>query len=281
MILLSWFGRWCMARLGRPGLSDGRKRELWERWAAGESISEIGRAMGKPPGSVFTVLRSNGGCVPSARRRRAESLSLEEREEISRGLARGDSLRAIGSALARAASTVCREVNRNGGRARYRAAGADEHAWDRARRPKQCLLARLPRLADFVAGKLSDDWSPEQISGHLAKTYDRDSGMRVSHETIYKTLFIQSRGVLARNSQGTSAVDGRSDATSTTQRQANTDRRSKTPCRSGNARPTSRTELSPAIGREICCSDEVSPRSPPSSSVPRGSPYSCSSTRVT
>jgi IS30 family transposase len=179
-------------------LSDGRKRELWERWAAGESISEIGRAMGKPPGSVFTVLRSNGGCVPSARRRRAESLSLEEREEISRGLARGDSLRAIGSALARAASTVCREVNRNGGRARYRAAGADEHAWDRARRPKQCLLARLPRLADFVAGKLSDDWSPEQISGHLAKTYDRDSGMRVSHETIYKTLFIQSRGVLAK-----------------------------------------------------------------------------------
>ncbi len=187
-----------MAKLGRPGLSDAKKRELWDRWAGGESISEIGRAMAKPPGSVFTVLRSNGGCVPPPRHRRAGTLSLEEREEISRALACGESIRAIARALGRSASTVCREVKRNGGRDRYRATRADEDTWDRARRPKQCLLAQRPILAELVAAKLAEDWSPEQISGHLAKAYDRDSGMYVSHETIYKTLFIQSRGVLAK-----------------------------------------------------------------------------------
>ncbi|MCJ7439882.1 MAG: IS30 family transposase [Acidimicrobiia bacterium] len=187
-----------MARLGRPGMSDERKRELWDRWKEGESISEISRAMGKPAGSVFTILRSNGGVVPAPRRRREGHLSVEEREEISRGLARGESLRAIARALRRPPSTVCREVNRNRGRSRYRAADAHDRAWYRARRPKPCLLARNPILGRFVADMLAEDWSPQQISGFLAEMTEPGSEMRVSHETIYKTLFIQSRGVLAK-----------------------------------------------------------------------------------
>ena len=187
-----------MAGAGRRGLSDVQRRELWDRWGAGESISAIGRALGRPPGSVFSVLRSNGGYVPPRRCRRAGALSLEEREEISRGLARGESLRGIARRLERAPSTVSREVGRNGGRDRYRAARADAATSRRARRPKACLLAQNPALAAHVAAKLTQDWSPEQIAGHLAVTYAADSGMRVSHETIYKTLFIQSRGVLAK-----------------------------------------------------------------------------------
>lgn len=187
-----------MARLGRPGMTDDKKRELWDRWADGESISEIGRAMCKPPGSVFTVLRSNGGYVPARRCRRSGSLSLREREEISRGLAREESFRQIARALGRSASTILREVSKNGGRRHYRAARADELAWERSRRPKPCLMKQNPRLAAFVAAKLEEDWSPEQIAGHLKATYAEDSGMRVSHETIYKTLFIQARGVLQK-----------------------------------------------------------------------------------
>ena len=187
-----------MAGSGRRGLSDAQRRELWDRWGAGESISAIGRALGRPPGSVFSVLRSNGGYVPPRRCRRAGALSLEEREEISRGLARGESLRGIARRLDRAPSTVCREVGRNGGCERYRAAPADAAMSRRGRRPKACLLAQNPALAAHVAAKLAQDWSPDQIAGHLAVTYAADSGMRVSHETIYKTLFIQSRGVLAK-----------------------------------------------------------------------------------
>ncbi len=191
-----------MAGSVRRGLSDAQRRKLWDRWAAGESISGIGRALGRPPGSVFSVLRANGGYVPPRRCRRSGALSLPEREEISRGIASGESLRAIAGRLGRAPSTVCREVNRNGGPQRYRATRADAAMWRRARRPKPCLLAQNPALAAHVAAKLAQDWSPEQIAGHLAVTYGADSGMRVSHETIYKTLFIQSRGVLAKELSG-------------------------------------------------------------------------------
>ena len=185
-----------MARLGRPGMSDERKQELWDRWKAGESISHIGRAMGKPPGSVYTILRSNGGVVPRKRCRREGHLSLNERESISRGLARGDSIRQIARDLGRAPSTISREVKRNKGRRRYRAIDAHDRAWYQARRPKRCLLAKNPVLAGFVADMLAQDWSPEQISGFLAVMFPENSEMNVSHETIYKTLFIQSRGVL-------------------------------------------------------------------------------------
>ena len=188
-----------MARLGRPGgLSAAGKQELWERWRAGESISDIARALQKPPGSIHGMLEATGGISPPQRRRRRCALTPAEREEISRGLATGESLRAIAARLSRSASTVCREVNRNGGRRRYRAQKAEEQASKRSLRPKRCLLAMDKRLRDVVAEKLKEDWSPEQISGWLKRQYPLDETMRVSHETIYRTLFVQARGALKR-----------------------------------------------------------------------------------
>jgi IS30 family transposase len=174
------------------------KKELWERWRAGESISDIARALKKPPGSIHGMLKATGGISPPQRRRRRCALTLAEREEISRGLATGDSLRAIAARLGRPASTVCREVNRNGGRQDYRAAMAEGRAWQRACRPKRCLLATNDPLRDVVAKKLKEDWSPEQISGWLKRRYPDNEAMGVSHETIYRTLFVQARGALKR-----------------------------------------------------------------------------------
>ena len=191
-----------MAKMGRPGMSDEHKREVWDRWAKGQSISEIGRAVGRPPGSIFTLLRDRGGFVPPERTRRPEFLSLAEREEVSRGLAAGEPIRVIARRLGRAPSTVCREIKRNNGPTRYRAVDADDRAWRRARRPKKCLLAQRPSLARLVADKMAEDWSPQQISGYLATVFAHDPAMQVSHETIYKTLFVQSRGVLAKELQG-------------------------------------------------------------------------------
>ncbi len=180
-----------MARLGRPGgLSAAGKKELWERWRAGESISDIARALHKVPGSIHGMIEATGGISPPERRRRRGALTPAEREEISRGLATGDSLRAIAARLDRSASTVCREVNRNGGRRRYRAQEAEEQSWKRSRRSKRCLLAANERLRDMVAQKLREDWSPQQISGWIAKHYPNDEAMHISHETIYRTLFV-------------------------------------------------------------------------------------------
>ena len=188
-----------MARSGRPGgLSETRKKELWERWKAGQFISDISRALKKPPGSIHGMLRATGAITPPRRRRPCWALTLAEREEISRGLAAGDSMRAIAARLDRCASTVSREVERNGGRKDYRAAKADERAWERARRPKRCLLSVNDRLRELVAEKLKEDWSPEQISGWLKRRYPDDEAMRVSHETIYRTLFVQTRGALKK-----------------------------------------------------------------------------------
>ena len=188
-----------MARLGRPGgLSEAGKKELWERWKAGESISDISRALKKPPGSIHGMLKAQGGIAPPHRRRSQLALTPGEREEISRGLAAGESLRTIAARLGRSASTVCREVNRNGGRGGYRAAKAEERAWLRSRRPKCCLLAMNGSLRDLVAGKLGEDWSPEQISGWLKRRYPDDEAMRISHETIYRTLFVQAKGALKK-----------------------------------------------------------------------------------
>jgi len=187
-----------MGQRGRPGLSPEQKRELWSRWKAGESLSEIGRALGKQPGSIHGVVASNGGYVPAVRRRSARVLTISEREEISRGLAEGASLRRIAGRLHRAPSSISREVARHGGRHRYRAARAQERAWDRARRPKPCKLAAVPRLGELVAGKLAEEWSPEQISGWLARTYPGEQDLQVSTETIYRSLFVQARGVLRK-----------------------------------------------------------------------------------
>jgi IS30 family transposase len=187
-----------MAQQGRPGLSRAQKAELWERWKDGDSLSDIGRRFGKHAASVFSVLRSNGGIYRPPRHRSLRVLTVFEREAISRGLAAQESIRNIAAALRRAPSTVSREIARNGGPAAYRAAAADCAAWDRACRPKPCKLARNWRLRHIVAQKLSLDWSPEQISGWLKQTFPEDGSLRVSHETIYRSLFVQARGVLKK-----------------------------------------------------------------------------------
>lgn len=187
-----------MARTGRPGLSDAQKSELWRRFREGESLIGIGRALGKQAGSIHGVVSASGGIVPSTRSRAPSSLSLAEREEISRGIVSALSIRGIASRIGRSPSTVSREISRNAGRPQYRAAAADEAAWSRSRRPKLCRLATHRRLRYIVARKLQLDWSPQQISGWLAKQYPDRDDMRVSHETIYRSLFIQSRGVLKK-----------------------------------------------------------------------------------
>jgi IS30 family transposase len=187
-----------MARTGRPGLSAEQKKELWIRWKDGQSLSDIGRALGKHAGSVFGVLQAKGGIAPPLRQRSARALTLEEREEISRGLVAGLSLRRIAAQLGRSSSTVSREIGRNGGRLKYRAMAADSRSWQQACRPKSCLLATNPSLQAVVAEKLAQQWSPQQVSGWLEVEYPDDEAMRVSHETIYRSLFIQARGVLKK-----------------------------------------------------------------------------------
>ena len=176
--------------------TTAQRTELWSRWKAGQSLHEIGRAFGKSHVVIHFLLARHGGIAPTARRRSLLALTLAERENISRGIASGSSLRDIAKHLERAVSTVSREVARHGGRPQYRANEADHRAWESALRPKVCLLAIHVKLQEIVASKLILDWSPEQISGWLKNQYSNDESMRVSHETIYRSLFIQARGVL-------------------------------------------------------------------------------------
>ncbi|NGM44586.1 IS30 family transposase [Rhodobacter sp. SGA-6-6] len=187
-----------MARTGRPGMSRKQKVELWQRWKAGETLSDIGRALGKHAGSVFGVLIAKGGIAPAARLRRAGALDIAEREEIARGMAVGISFRQLARDLGRAPSTISREVARNGGRRRYRPSRAEERASRQALRPKPCRLATDPDLCAVVAERLESRWSPQQVSGWLKATYPGRSEMQLSHETIYRSLFVQARGVLKR-----------------------------------------------------------------------------------
>jgi len=182
----------------RSRLSLTQRTEIWSRWKSGQSLHEIGRAFAKPHSSIRCLLLPRGGIPPAARRRSRLALTLVEREDVSRGIASGSSIREIARHMDRAASTVSREVIRHGGRLAYRAHDADRQAWESALRPKRCLLALHRRLRDVVASKLILDWSPEQISGWLKASYPDDESMRVSHETIYRSLFIQARGVLKK-----------------------------------------------------------------------------------
>jgi IS30 family transposase len=182
----------------RYGLSAEQKADIWHRWKAGESLHEIGRAFGKDHGSILFLLLQHGGIAPAVRRRSQRTLTLAEREEISRGIASGSSIRKIATGLQRAASTVSREVARHGGRPLYRANEADQQAWKSALRPKTCLPATRVKLLTIVVSKLILDWSPEQISGWLKIRYPQNESMCVSHETIYRSLFIQARGVLKK-----------------------------------------------------------------------------------
>ncbi len=176
--------------------SEAEKTLIWDRWQAGESMRSIARCLGRQSSSVRTMIEDTGGVRPEPRRRSPRCLSLSEREEISRGVAAGESLRSIAQRLGRAPSTVCREVARNGGRHRYRALRADRAAWQRARRPKTAKLALNGELRTVVEAKLAQWWSPQQISGWLTETYPGVEEMQVSHETIYLSLFIQGRGAL-------------------------------------------------------------------------------------
>ena len=178
--------------------TEAEMAEVWERRQAGELTRLIARRLGRNGSSIRRLFEDAGGVRPLRRHRADRQLTLEEREEISRGVAGGESLRSIAFRMGRAPSTVAREVARNGGRRRYRAHRADQAAWGRARRPKACKLATNPQLRLVVEEKLEDRWSPAQISGWLTRTYPGDQEMQVSHETIYLTLFIQSRGALKR-----------------------------------------------------------------------------------
>ena len=182
----------------RLGLSAIDKRDVWSRWKAGQTLHEIGRVYGKCHNAIRAVLLPRGGIPPVARRRSRLALTFAEREDISRGMASGSSIREIAGRVHRAVSTVSREVARHGGRPGYRAYAADQQAWNAALRPKRCLLAVNSELRDMVASKLMLDWSPEQIAGWLKTRYPNNESMRVSHETIYRSLFIQARGVLKK-----------------------------------------------------------------------------------
>ena len=183
----------------RIWFTPAQKLELWERWKQGQSISAISRALERRNKSgVQQIVARHGGIVPVPRRRAVAALRVEEREEISRGIAAGLSLRSIARTLGRSPSTVCREIERNGGWRAYRAARADKLAWERALRPKRCRLACHGRLRWRVAQKLALQWSPQQIAGWLKRQYPDDPDMQISHEAIYRSLFIQSRGVLKK-----------------------------------------------------------------------------------
>ncbi|KSW24321.1 MULTISPECIES: IS30 family transposase [unclassified Pseudomonas] len=177
--------------------TESQKALMWDRWKAGDSLQQIAQLFDRNHSSIQGILAETGGIRPIARRRSRLALTLVEREEISRALAVGQSIRHIAMCLERAPSTISREINRNGGCRSYRANQADQAAWDRARRPKLCKLVQSPKLAQLVAEKLQIQWSPEQIAGWLKRTYP-DVAYQVSHETIYRSLFIQARGALRK-----------------------------------------------------------------------------------
>ncbi len=181
--------------------SDTQKLDMFIRWQQGESIHSIAQSFERGHSSVHRILSETGGIRPQPRKRSRLALTLSEREEISRGIVKGYSVREIARYLARSASTISREINRNGGYYQYRATQADKASWERAKRPKACKLSQSPTLARLVAKKLKEYWSPDQIAGWLKDTYPDDENKQVSHETIYKTLFIQARGALKKELQ--------------------------------------------------------------------------------
>jgi IS30 family transposase len=178
--------------------SESQKALMWDRWRKGDSLQQIAQLFDRNHSSIQRILAETGGIRAAQRRRSSLALSLAEREEISRAVAAGHSMRSVAASLGRAASTISREIRRNGGQARYRASQADRAAWDRAHRAKACKLVQNRTLARIVAGKLRLQWSPEQIAGWLKCTYPDNEDCQVSHETIYRSLYIQARGALKK-----------------------------------------------------------------------------------
>ncbi|WP_194713360.1 IS30 family transposase [Noviherbaspirillum soli] len=178
--------------------TESQKALMWEHWQKGDSLQQIAQLFDRKHSSIERILAETGGIRPAPRRRSRLALTLAEREEISRAIATGESIRSIAKSLGRAPSTISREIHRNGGEERYRAAQAEQAAWERARRPKTCKLVVNRALARMVAARLRLLWSPEQIAGWLKQAYPNDECFQVSHETIYRSLFIQARGALKK-----------------------------------------------------------------------------------
>jgi IS30 family transposase len=178
--------------------SESQKALMWEHWKKGDSLQQIAQLFDRNHSSVQGILAETGGIRPAQRKRSRLSLTLAEREEISRAMVAGESARSIAALLGRAPSTISREIARNGGQECYRASQAEQAAWDRTLRPKTCKLVEYRALARIVADKLRGQWSPEQIAGWLKQTYPSDESYQVSHETIYRSLYIQARGALKK-----------------------------------------------------------------------------------
>lgn len=178
--------------------TESQKAVMWEHWKRGDSLQQIAQLFDRSHSSIQRILAETGGIRPAERRRSRLALTLAEREEISRGVVLGRSIRSIATQIGRVPSTVSREIQRNGGSDFYRASLADQAAWDRACRPKVCKLVEYRAVANIVASKLQLQWSPEQISGWLKRTYPDDKSFHVSHETIYRSLYIQARGALKK-----------------------------------------------------------------------------------
>ena len=187
-----------MKQRPRIHYTESQKVLMWERWQKGESLQQIAQLFDRNHSSIQGILAETGGIRPAQRSRSRLALTLAEREEISRAVVVGHSIRSIARSLGHAPSTISREIERNGGQGCYRASQAEQAAWDRARRPKSCKLAENKTLAHIVADKLQVQWSPEQIAGWLQRTYPGDENYQVSHETIYRSLFIQARGALKK-----------------------------------------------------------------------------------
>ena len=191
-----------MKRRRRIIFTSAQRTEIWDRWQRGESMSSIGRSFDRGSSSIYPLLSRAGGIRPSERKRSRLALTLIEREIISRGIAVCRSIRSIAQELHRPASTISREITRNGGYAQYRAIAADKLAWERALRPKLCKLATNKHLQRVTSDKLKTHWSPEQIAGWLKRQYPQEEHNQVSHETIYRSLFVQARGVLKKERMG-------------------------------------------------------------------------------
>ena len=185
-------------RQRRLALTAGQKQEMWGRWKQGQTLAEISVALGRCRSSIHGSLQKEGGIAPRSCVRSKLHLSVGEREEISRGLACGMSMRALGAKLGRSPSTIAREIARNGGHDLYRASAADDRAWQQAKRAKPCRLATNEPLRQLVADKLQENWAPQQIAGWLKVIHHNDPDMQISHEAIYRSLFIQARGALKK-----------------------------------------------------------------------------------
>lgn len=241
--------------------TEKQKALRWERWRKGESLQQIAQWFDRNHSSIQRILAETGGIRPVPRRRSSLALTLAEREEISRALASGHTIRSIATLLERAPSTISREVLRNGGQSGYRANQADQAAWDRAHRPKICKLAENRTLARIVAAKLQWLWSPEQISGWLKCAFPDDENYRVSHETIYRSLFLQARGVLKKELRNICAVRA------ITRRSQTIAAESATRCQSASALPRPKTGPYRVTGKATCFAGVTAARLQRSSNV--------------